>query len=278
MRNSSFAKNLIKGINKRFKSITKNPYKKVNLNWLNLKYYKHLPAGKLRSHQLFGKPLYFYSAPELLHALKEIFIDEIYKQHLSDKAYVIDCGANIGLSIIYIKHLFPNAEIIAFEPDEKNFEVLSKNIESFGYKDVILRKEAVWKENTILEFSNEGSMSSKIETGGGTNTTKVAAARLKDFLNRKINFLKIDIEGAEFDVINDLKDNLHFVENLFIEYHGSFEQNHELSSLLTLVTEHDFNYYIKEATPVYETPFYRNNSLKNPFDVQLNIFCFKAKK
>src|SRR5579862_7972163 len=159
MEKSSFIHNLSKGIKKKLQSISESPYKRLNLNWFRLKYYKHLPAKQIRTHSLFGKSLYFISPTELLHGFYEIFIEEIYKQQFASKSFVIDCGANIGLSVIYIKQLCPDAQIIAFEPDEKNFELLSKNMHSFGYTDVTLKKEAIWIADTTLQFSNEGSMS-----------------------------------------------------------------------------------------------------------------------
>ena len=73
----------------------------------------------------------------------------MYKQELPPKPFIIDCGANIGLSVIYLKNLYPDAEIVAFEPDEQNFQLLQKNIASFGFKNVEARKEAVWTENTM---------------------------------------------------------------------------------------------------------------------------------
>jgi FkbM family methyltransferase len=174
-----------------------------------------------------------------------------------------------------MKKLYPEAVVLAFEPDEKNFDLLSKNIVSFGYKDITLRKEAVWKENTTLKFSNEGATTSKIESKPTTSSKDVKATRLKDFLDREIDFLKIDIEGAEFEVVMDLSENLHHIKNLFIEYHGSFGQNNELLQILNLVCEKGFNFYIKEATPAYQSPFYRLKESKIPYDIQLNIFCFR---
>ena len=217
----------------------------------------------------------FTSAPEFLYGMHELFIDEIYKQQLSSKPFIIDCGANIGLSVIYMKQHYPDSEIIAFEPDAQNFILLQKNIQSFGYSQVFPRKEAVWTENTKLQFANEGSMSSKIELGSTKNTIEVNAVRLGDFINRQIDFLKIDIEGAEFSVMIDIESKLHFVKNLFLEYHGSFDQNEELNQLLVLIVKSGFSYYIKEAISVYDRPFER---VKNPliqYDVQLNIFCFR---
>lgn len=275
MQNNSFLKNISTGISKKIKGVLANPYKEVNVSWIKLKYYKHLSAGKLRTHKLFGKPFYFYSPMELLHGLREIFIDKIYKQKLSEDPYIIDCGANIGMSVIYMKSLFPKARIIAFEPDETNFELLAKNIKSFGYSGVILRKEAVWIENTTLLFSNESSMGSKIETVNSAKTKEVQAVRLKDLMKEDIDFLKIDIEGAENAVLNDIADRLYFVKNMFLEYHGTFNQNNELVKMINIINEAGFNFYIKEAASIYDTPFDRIKNPNTSYDVQLNIFCFR---
>jgi FkbM family methyltransferase len=275
MQNKSFIKKVTKGIQKRLTQYFTNPYRDVNLNWFTIKYYKHLPNGKLRKHQLYGKSLYFISPIELLHGIQEIFLDQIYKQNLPAKPYIIDCGANIGLSVIYLKHLYPHAEILAFEPDEKNFELLAKNIQSFGLDNVTPRKEAVWIENTTLKFASEGSMASKIADDHSLNTQEVKATRLKDLLNREVDFLKIDIEGAEYQVLCDIDEKLANVNNLFVEYHGLFSQCEELTKLFALFTKNGFSYYIKEARPVYDSPFTKQKDYAIPLDLQLNIFCFK---
>ena len=275
MQNKSFGKNILQGIRMRIGKLFHNPYHVVNIGPVKKIYYKHLSSGKIRSHRLFGKDFYFISPTELMHGLNEIFIEEVYKQELPSKPFIIDCGANIGLSVIYLKNLYPDAEIVAFEPDEQNFQLLQKNIASFGFKNVEVRKEAVWVENTVLQFASEGSMSSRIGDGSSQDTIPVKAVRLKDFLNRPVDFLKIDIEGAEFQVISDVAGQLQHVKNLFLEYHGSFRQNAELNKIFSLIVENGFSYYIKEATSVYDNPFERRS--KNPltYDVQLNIFCFR---
>jgi FkbM family methyltransferase len=275
MSNNIFLKNINKGVQRKLNSLLANPYKEVNVNWFTLKYYKHLPVNGIRTHKLFGKLLYFYSANELIHGLKEIFIDKIYELKLCEEPYIIDCGANIGLSVIYLKKLFPQAEILAFEPDETNFDLLKRNVASFGYSNVIMNTEAVWNENTTLLFSNESSMGSKIEMEASNSTREVKAIRLKDFLNRSIDFLKIDIEGAENIVLNDIADNLHFVKNMFLEYHGTFAQNNELVKMMNIISAEGFNFYIKEAAPLYATPFNRKKNPHTPYDIQLNIFCFR---
>ncbi|WP_301923835.1 FkbM family methyltransferase [Ferruginibacter sp.] len=276
MKTISFIINVTKSNLKRFRSGLKNPYKEINLNWFKLKYYKHLTPGKISKHMLFGKPLYFSHSLELVNGLKEIFIHNTYRQKLKEVPFIIDCGANIGLSIISMKRQYPNAEIIAYEPDDKNFHLLSENIKSFGYSNVTLHKEAVWTSNTTLQFSNAGLMSSKIETGNSNNTIEIKAIRLKYVIDREVDFLKIDIEGAEYEVLKDIADKLHLVKNMFLEYHGTFAQNGELADIINIIHSCGFNFYIKEAATLFDYPFYRIKKADINYDVQLNIFCFRV--
>lgn len=273
MQNNSFGKNIIRGLKERINKWTHNPFKEVNLNTVKLVYYKHLNPGTIRSHQLFGKPVYFSSATEFVAGLKEIFIDKIYSQRLPDHPYIIDCGANIGLSVIYMKKQYPDAEIVAFEPDNQNFEILTKNIEAGGYSNIILKKEAVWIENTKIHFSSTGTTDSHISPQNA-DSVEVTAIRLKDLFTRKIDFLKIDIEGAEFQVIKDIAEKLDLVDNMFVEYHGSFKENNQFIDMLKMITDKGFHFYFREATPVFKQPFLQP-LIKPLFDIQLNIFCFR---
>jgi len=275
MQNKSFGKNILHGIQTRFTKVFHNPYRRLGVNRFRLIYYKHLSPGKPRTHRLFGNDLSFLSTTELLHGFKEIFLDEIYKQELPAKPFIIDCGANIGLSVIYMKSLYPDAEIMAFEPDEQNFKLLEKNVRSFGLTAVTLKKEAVWVEEGKMFFSERGSTDSKIIENKSPDAVSVDAIRLKNIINRRIDFLKIDIEGAEYAVLTDIQDSLHFVQNLFVEYHGNFNDNFQLNEIFSLIVKCGFRYYIKEAASVYNTPFFRPKKSGVLYDIQLNIFCFR---
>jgi FkbM family methyltransferase len=275
MQNRSFGKNILQGIRLRMRKIFHNPYHSVNIGPAKKVYYKHLTTGRVRIHRMFGKDFSYINPNELLHGLKEIFIDEIYKQSLPPRPYIIDCGANIGLSVIYMKRLYPDAEIIAFEPDEVNFKLLEKNVIAFGLNQVSLRNEAVWEEDAMLRFTGKGSTESKLSSGNTNGAVLIKAIRLKNVIRQKIDFLKIDIEGAEYKVLFDLQEKLYLVDNLFLEYHGNFDQNGELTEILSILANNGFSYYIKEAAPVYKTPFYRTEMNLYPYDIQLNIFCFR---
>ena len=102
------------------------------------------------------------------------------------------------------------------------------------------------------------------------------ATRLRDLLNKKVDFLKLDIEGAEYEVVKDCKDVLNVCSKIFIEYHGQFTSSNQLIEILSIIQQNGFGYYIREAAPVYPTPFFRNTESKTDWDLQLNIFCFKV--
>ena len=263
-------------VQNKFRSIFSSKYKKAGLNWFQIRKLKYTSGKKIKLHKFGETTIHYKNGIELLYSLKEIFVDDIYKMIFqTETPLIIDCGANIGLSILYMKKKFPSARIIAFEPDMFNYDLLEKN--TGIYKNIELRNQAVWNENTKLYFENTGTMgSSVIPAGKSSNQSFIDAIRLKDLLTQRIDFLKLDIEGAEFKVIEDCRNSLHLIENLFIEYHGNFNQIKELNTIFEILRENAFFYYIKEAANVYPTPFYRGDN-KPVFDIQLNIFCFKSK-
>lgn len=271
-----FLSNILHGFKHRIKKTLHNKNKKAGLNWLKIKQLKHLPYNSPHTFYFRGSKISFNNGPELLHSLQEIFIDDIYKIAFDTPSpYILDCGANIGLSVIFHKFRYPAAKIIAFEPDPVNFNFLAKNISEFGFKDVELRNEAVWKENGTLTFTSDGTLGSKLfPASENRNVVNVKATRLKDLLNTKIDFLKIDIEGAEYEVLKDCGDSLRMVQHLFIEFHGYFNRMNELTEIIQLVQDNGFAYYIKEATNVYDTPFWRQGA-ERMYDLQQNIFCFR---
>jgi FkbM family methyltransferase len=257
----------------RWKSITNPELKKANLNWLKIRKLKFLYYNKPGVFHLKNRNFHFTNGPELLHSLKEIFVGDIYKIKFDTPApYIIDCGANMGLSVLYYKHIAPNARIIAFEPDVNNFELLKKNVE--GLPEVKILNQAIWKENTTLKFAASGTLSSKIVTDTTAQTINVQAVRLRDYLVEPVDFLKLDIEGAEYEVLKDCGESIKLAKNIFIEYHGHFNTLNQLNEILDLLVRNQFAYYIKEADFVYPTPFFREQTNKM-YDVQLNIFCFK---
>jgi FkbM family methyltransferase len=274
MFSNPFIQNILRGIKNQLQRPQKKGLRQLGLGWFQVKFLKHLPAGQIRSIRLFGQAFYFEAPQELLHGLQEIFVDEVYKQSLAPGARIIDCGANIGLSVLYIKKQCPSATIIAFEPDPANFSLLEKNIASFQLTGVQVEKAAIWKEYTTLSFTAQQGMASSLTTQAAPQTLQVKTVRLHDYLNEPVHFLKLDIEGAEWDVLTDCASNLSKVKNIFVEYHGSYSAPQKLTDILTILQAAGFCYYIKEAASLQRHPYQQKNN-QHPYDLQLNIFGFR---
>ena len=226
-------------------------------------------AGK---SMLFGFPMYYVDGSTFFHGFKEIFSKEPYRfNSTSANPLILDCGANIGLSVLYFKKLYPQAKIIAFEPDPNIFKILEKNVQANNLTDIELVNKAVWINDDGIDFEIEGGFSGRINKyHSEKNIVKVETQRLYDLLNKNVSFLKIDIEGAEFEVIKDCAQKLSLIKYIFIEYHSHVSEEQKLDQILSILSEAGFRYHIKEAH-TSEHPFIDNNLMLG-MDLQLNIF------
>jgi FkbM family methyltransferase len=234
-----------------------------------------LPPLTKTTTEVWGRPLEITDPFWYLHCYRELFGDEIYRFN-ADRAdpLVIDCGANIGMSVIYFKYLYPKARIIAFEPDPNIFAVLERNVRTFELQDVELHRKAVWNARTKLRFAADGSIGGKlVEASNDPTLPLVGCERLRDYLDQKVDFLKLDIEGAEYEVIRDCERSLKNVNLLFVEYHSDVHQEQLLHELLRVLHRAGFRYHAKEAWSVAH-PFVTEQR-PTPYDLQLNIFAYR---
>lgn len=249
--------------------------KKVNCNFQTLRL-ALIPRYTPATIQVLGKQFKLVDSFSFIGMYKEIIDQEIYKFQSDKQApFIIDCGANVGLSILYFKHLFPKSKIIAFEPDQKIFSVLSENIEKYKLANVQLIPKAVWDSETILDFLPEGGDSGRLFQDSLENYRKcqVEAIRLRDYLSQPIDLLKIDIEGAETRVIQDCSDLLYNVKKLFVEYHSFIDQPQTLNILIDTLCKSGFKVYFNMVNQSSQ-PFYRR-IVFNKMDLQLNIFALR---
>ncbi len=248
------------------------------ITWLNEKILKHQEDQKVKNIAN-SKFKFFYKRPyEFLHTYEDIFSKEIYRFKASgERPVIIDCGANIGVSVLYFKSLYPDSTIIAFEPDANNFDLLKSNVLINGLQNVDLRKAAVWITEGEISFESSGSEASHISATAQPSAQAIPSVRLADILSgfQKIDFLKIDIEGAEWEVLNDAKAELGKVMHLFLEYHGKATETSKLIDLLQIVQNAGFAAYVQNAATGIKYPFLSTDKKFTVYDVQLNIFCFR---
>lgn len=238
--------------------------------------YGTVPRYEARTVQFQGSTFKVPDCMSFLFQHEEIFVGQSYRFNaINAQPVILDCGANIGTSCLFFKKLYPNAKITAFEADPKIANILTHNMFTNHIKDIDIVNKAVWVHNKGISFASEGSDAASIFGEG--EKQHIPSIRLKDVLEQfpSIDMLKIDIEGAETEVIKDCKDELGKVQNLFIEYHSFPGQTQELGTLLNILTENGFRYFIRDVqdrpSPLINH-LYKNNTL---MDLQLNIFAVK---
>jgi FkbM family methyltransferase len=225
--------------------------------------------------KVHGWDLRLPDAASFLSAYREIFVEKIYVfgSH-GDEPRILDVGANVGLSVLFLKRLYPLARITAFEADPAIFSYLEKNVHGNGFPDVELVNKAAWHENTRLTFSSEGADGGRVASDGDGRLVEVEAVDLGEYLRgQRIDFLKMDIEGAEETVLPACRDSLAEVRYIFVEYHSRPGRKQCLDSIIGILADAGFRYAVQSVSPC-RSPFLGIGG-QGGFDLQLNIFGWR---
>lgn len=185
--------------------------------------------------------------------------------------YILDCGSNIGLSILRFKEQYPQAVIIGFEPDPRIFPLLKRNIERNNCTNVKLIQAALAGSDENVTLFSDGMRLSFIGNTAQSlppdwYTFDVPVVSLADYIDREVDFLKMNIEGAERDVLVGLGEKVRQVKQMVVEYHQleGFSQN--LHEILEFFSRHEFEYVIHSFTP------YTNPGAHPPFGSGNNFY------
>lgn len=222
----------------------------------------------------------YVDATSLLSGLKEIFVDEIYrvKPGIKQSLVVIDCGANIGLSAIYFSETC-KARVYAYEADPAISGVLQRNVANNCREGAVeVKNEAVWIDENGVRFDVEGAYSGQIQKHGHDlvkNSVSVPSVRLRSLITdtEGVNFLKLDIEGAENEALLDCADVLNKLDYIFIEWHSITQDSQFLGEILNLLKKEGFRYHVHEAF-TSSHPFVQVDEMCG-MDLQLNVFASK---
>ena len=146
---------------------------------------------------------------------------------------IIDCGANIGVSVLEWKARWPMARVICFEPDPDAFRLLAMNIERNDVPGVRCIQAAVSDQDGRCELYGDlgkgaDARGNSIERAWGeregTSVVEVSCRRLSPYLQPgPIAFLKMDIEGAEHRVLQESSSMLRQVNAIYVEVHETDE-------------------------------------------------------
>lgn len=221
---------------------------------------RRLPPQTPGRVEIDGLTLEFDDARSLYMEFKHIFAWGIYDfESGADRPRVLDCGGHIGLSALRAKRLHPAARVTVFEPDERVLPLLRRNLAANDAGDVEIIPAALagsaGRGRFLTDGADGGALVPEFVAGGRC----VPTVALSDFLDESVDFLKMNIEGAELPVLREAAGKLHRVAQLAVEYHGFPHTGQVLHELLALLHDHGFRYAIHhfdhETNPALRPPF-----------------------
>ena len=137
-------------------------------------------------------------------AVKDVLIHEAYESseglrlsELAKDAIVVDAGSFVGLYALKASAFA--GKVIAIEPNLRSYSILKSNLESNSIDNVDARNLALWMTRGTVNFVNAETNSHVAENG----STEVISITLEELVHElgRIDLLKMDIEGAEYDVL-----------------------------------------------------------------------------
>jgi FkbM family methyltransferase len=198
--------------------------------------------------------------------LSQIFVEEEYKpliDFISEKhsdetiTSIVDAGANIGFTTIFLKKFFPAAKVVAIEPDKNNFALMENNFSGCGLKDITKLRAGIWDNETELvinrDFRDSLDWSIALREKENSDKTEVIKSITLPILRErydmpKIDILKIDIEGSERFLFKDEKTAHQTLENvrfLALEIHNEFNICGKIENFLK---QNGFTFFTKGDT------------------------------
>jgi len=208
----------------------------------------------------------------------EPHVRKIVKKVLNRGRVFIDVGAFTGLYTIYAYEILrkkPDFKIIAVEPFPNNYRILENKINKIGNENIHLIKEAIWTtDDSFVEFYVEGlsnsngtsmfgrvSLTKRHAILGGCHgeTVRVRTVRLDTLIKRFrlecVDLVKMDVEGAEYEILTDPTLDLSNVQNIIVEIHYRYGSR-ESTEILRALARSGF-----KLVPLYPDPKLNNYHL-----------------
>jgi len=169
-----------------------------------------------------SNPVYLRSDDVDREVFAQVFLDEQYGyiKGAAQVATIVDAGAHIGLASVHFARLFPEARVIALEPDAANFELLCRNVAPFS--NVTPLRAALWHRTGKVSIQNPDAASFAFAVKD-TDGDGISAFSVPDLMRQigtsRIDVFKMDIEGAEKPIFEHHDGWLGSVGVLLIELH-----------------------------------------------------------
>jgi FkbM family methyltransferase len=179
------------------------------------------------------------------HQIRQIFGQRLYNFRCSNPAPVIlDCGAHIGLASLFFKERFPAARITAFEADAELADTCRANFATFDMSDIDVIHAAVWTHGDGVSFAQTNDDAGHVANEADSSAIKVPSVRLHSHLDRPVDLLKLDVEGAEFAIVEDCGERLRNVGNIVMEVHAMEDSQARIGHMLARLEDAGFKYVL----------------------------------
>jgi FkbM family methyltransferase len=167
-----------------------------------------------------------------LQTFKGIVIDEMYRLPFERAPeVVVDAGANIGVAAVWFARTYPDARVIALEPDPDNYRALIDNVRD--YPNVVALQSALWDRSVpALHLLDPGLGFDGYRVGDGhvgdqeetlVHDAAVAGIAVPELMDRfgirRIDVLKVNIEGGEKRVFDASDGWIRSVDAIAVELH-----------------------------------------------------------
>lgn len=229
------------------------------LDYLDLKEYKFLNQKNYNVGINFYKKLFpgfnNYEIPVFKFHHGLILLDKIAKEYLINKD-CIDAGSHTLDSAVMFSTYYNFNSIYSFELDKKNY-LQGLGIVNSKYshlKNIISINEGIWRENLNIPIINSGTNFSSIDKKS-KNKKLSKVVKLDSFCtknNLNLGFIKMDIEGAEYDALIGTKETIKkFLPIMSISIYHNPKDFFEIKPLIETFAPDQYDFYIRKLAPWY---------------------------
>lgn len=158
---------------------------------------------------------------------KDLMENKHHFDSLLNPKVIIDVGAHVGVVSIYLAQRYPDAVIFAIEPYLPNFDNLKKNIEANNISSIIPINIGLSGDGEDLRINAPSNNTGAACHVFGWNSvyytvkTKTLSQFLSDYQLIEVDFIKMDIESAEYSVLTPFNE-WEKIKDMYIELHGLF--------------------------------------------------------
>jgi FkbM family methyltransferase len=232
--------------------------KKVLKNWyfLPLIYLGILKKNRVVLQTLEGMKIIMRgNKSNDIHVFSEIWLDNAYLKwgiDLYEDCNVIDIGSHIGLFALQIISKQQNSNLLCYEPNSENFQILKENIAINNLKQVKIFHKAVSSKNGEIELNiNENDSSGHSIKKLSTKKEKIESISFERILEENnlhgCDLLKLDCEGAEYDILFSIpKDKLKKIKQICLEYHKFIDEPELYKKIIKLFEDNEFTVKIED--------------------------------